>query len=59
MGGDQEPVVTVDVIRHSDKKYEASARQGEYKGWAIQKTEQLAKGKALHRLRADVEGWFR
>lgn len=56
MGHTDEPVVT--VTPHP-KGFEAVARQGDHVGWAIQKTEGLARSKALVRLTADREGWFR
>jgi hypothetical protein len=62
MGGDQEPVAdepTITTVQRSENRWEVTARQGEYRGWAIQRTEALARGKALMRLRADREGWFR
>lgn len=49
MTDDEEPM-TVDVITRPDGKFEASARQGKCAGWAIQKTESLARAKAVARL---------
>lgn len=55
-----EPEVT--VTEHLDRppkiRFEVSARQGEHAGWALGKTEQEARGKALLRLKAEVEGWW-
>lgn len=47
------------TVEHTGKGYSVVAREGDHAGWALRKTEAEAREKALLRLRADREGWFR